>query len=276
MTADTMVIDKENVLENRYASTSSKPEQVAATSSASEQQAHVFSPELLSMYYSRLFPFELLHSWLAYDPAGKQPQLFSRREFSFTIEPVPGEEIYIRYQSFAGQQELQDAVCKRRPHKIDIGAIFSHPPKDKNTVTNFATVQRELVFDIDLTDYDEVRHCGCSGAAICGKCWSFMNMAVKVMDQGLKEDFGFERLAWFYSGRRGVHCWVCDESARALSNEARSSVAQYFEVSVVKDEKGMLHFCSILIFVSFRTGQFGWKERRGPRASIAPDACSRL
>jgi DNA primase small subunit len=244
MTADNMVIEKENVIENRYASTSSKPEQAAATSSASEQQAHVFSPELLSMYYSRLFPFELLHSWLAYDPAGKHPQLFSRREFSFTIEPVPGEEIYIRYQSFAGQQELQDAVCKRRPHKIDIGAIFSHPPKDKNTVTNFATVQRELVFDIDLTDYDEVRHCGCSGAKICGKCWTFMNMAVKVMDQGLKEDFGFERLTWFYSGRRGVHCWVCDESARELSNEARSSVAQYFEVSVVeKMKKG----CSALI-----------------------------
>jgi DNA primase small subunit len=57
-----------------------------------------------------------------------------------------------------------------------------------------------------------------------------MTMAVKVMDEGLKEDFGFERIAWFYSGRRGVHAWVCDESARNLTNEARSAVANYFEV----------------------------------------------
>jgi predicted DNA primase small subunit len=189
-----------------------------------------FTPELLKMYYSRLFPFSMLHSWLSYDPLGKYPQLFSRREFSFTIEPTPGDEIYCRYESFSTAQELKQAVLKRRPHKIDLGAIFSHPPKDHNAVTNFAPVQRELVFDIDLTDYDEVRHCGCTGAAICPKCWTFMNMAVKVMDQGLRDDFGFTKIAWFYSGRRGVHAWVCDESARLLSNEARSAVANYFEV----------------------------------------------
>ena len=58
-------------------------------------------------------------------------------------------------------------------------------------------------------------------------------MAVKVMDEGLREDFGFEKIAWFYSGRRGVHAWVCDESARKLSNEARSAVANYFEVRLI-------------------------------------------
>ena len=57
-----------------------------------------------------------------------------------------------------------------------------------------------------------------------------MNMAVKVMDAGLRDDFGFEHICWFYSGRRGVHCWVCDESARTLSDSGRSAVANYFEV----------------------------------------------
>merc|ERR1719444_224851 len=55
------------------------------------------------------------------------------------------------------------------------------------------------------------------------------------MDVGLKEDFGFEHVCWFYSGRRGVHAWMSDEAARMLSNEGRSAVAHYFEVACESD-----------------------------------------
>lgn len=215
--------------------------------SSAADSSVVFSPELLGMYYSRLFPYQLLYSWLSYDPSTANPgsksgsapspssaaaTTFPRREFSMTIEPTPGNEVYIRYQSFLSQEELTSAIMKRRPTKIDIGAVFNYPPKDNKSLPSgkLQTQERELVFDIDLTDYDSVRNCGCTGAKICGRCWTFMGMAVEVMDEGLRSDFGFEHVAWFYSGRRGVHCWVCDDKARKLSNEARSAVATYFEV----------------------------------------------
>ena len=216
-----------------------------------KQETEVFSPALLKMYYARLFPYSLLCKWLSYDATfgaenkNEKPivksrkKVFSRREFSFTLEPMPGEEIYIRYQSFSDLEGLRSAINRRQPRKIDIGAVFSHPPKDKNAYgggtgnsknTGFRPVKRELVFDIDLTDYDDVRRCGCSGAEICRTCWTFMAAALKILNQGLREDFGFEHIAWFYSGRRGIHAWVCDEEARNLSDEARSAVANYFEV----------------------------------------------
>lgn len=133
-----------------------------------------FSLDLLRIYYARLFPYDSMFTWLSYD--GSPPSegcCFTRREWSFTIE----DDIYIRYQSFADKTAMKAAIQKRQPHKIDIGAVFNVEPENRNTIAAdaFKPIERELVFDIDMTDYDGIRTC-CTGANICLKCWPFMTI----------------------------------------------------------------------------------------------------
>jgi|EP00945_MAST-04E_sp_MAST-4E-sp1_P007381 DNA primase small subunit len=198
-----------------------------------------FSAELLSLYYSRLFPYDEMYRWLSYgnnltDKSATgttvgNPEYFYHREISFTLE----DDIYIRYLNFRNASEFRKEITKKQPHKIDIGAVYSHPPSmhTMHTGNMFKPLERELVFDIDLTDYDDV---GAAGADIkrgMGKeCWYFMSAAVKVCDEALRKDFGFKHLLWIFSGRRGVHCWVCDESARKLDDASRSAIVNYLTV----------------------------------------------
>ncbi|KAK9677795.1 hypothetical protein RND81_11G167800 [Saponaria officinalis] len=191
--------------------------------------ADEFNPNYLKAYYAKLFPYSDMFKWMSYGNDGKHPSCdqsyFSRREFSFTLD----DDIYLRYQSFKSVAEFESAVKEKCPFKIDIGPVFSNDPSKRQAYAQITPVERELVFDIDITDYDDVRFC-CSGADVCCDCWPLMTVAIKVVDTALRDDFGFNHILWVFSGRRGVHCWVCDAKARRLTNEQRSSIAEYFRV----------------------------------------------
>ncbi|XP_065287002.1 DNA primase small subunit isoform X2 [Dermacentor albipictus] len=187
-----------------------------------------YNPELLDdflpLYYGKLFPIDTFYKWITYADKSRG----ANREISFTLR----DDVYIRFQSFSSMQELQRALKDKRPHKIDIGAVYNYNPKNHHE-PSFGPIERELVFDIDMTDYDDVRTC-CQGAEICRSCWAFMTLAMKILDRVLREDFGFKHILWVYSGRRGVHCWVCDARARRLRAAARAAIANY--ISLLKSQ----------------------------------------
>ncbi|KAL0331103.1 UNVERIFIED_CONTAM: DNA primase small subunit [Sesamum angustifolium] len=98
-------------------------------------------------------------------------------------------DIYLRFQSFNNVAELENAIKEKCPFKIDIGPVYSVDPAKRHAYAQsgdiFSPSERELIFDIDISDYDDVRFC-CSGADVCSECWPLMTVAIKVIDTALR------------------------------------------------------------------------------------------
>nr|POF10595.1 dna primase small subunit [Quercus suber] len=149
-----------------------------------------FNASYLKVYYGKLFPHADIFKWMSYGNDGKHPgcdeSYFGRREFSFTLD----NDIYLRFQSFNSASQLENSIKEKCPFKIDIGPVYSVDPAKRHAYAQggnnvFTPVEKELVFDIDMTDYDDVRYC-CSGADVCLKCWTLMTIAIKVIDPALR------------------------------------------------------------------------------------------
>eukprot|EP00388_Colpodella_angusta_P018901 GDKJ01047186.1.p1 GENE.GDKJ01047186.1~~GDKJ01047186.1.p1 ORF type:complete len:432 (+),score=82.39 GDKJ01047186.1:69-1298(+) len=185
----------------------------------------------LRVFYDKLFPVNMMHRWLNY--LAEDKNYFPRREFSMTVLTQSDDEAYFRWRSYSDADAWKRDLMKFTPIKLDIGAVYNASVAKKDQMQGaegkFKPVEHELVFDIDMTDYDDIRSC-CSGANICEKCWIFMTLALKVLNRSLKEDFGFRNILWVYSGRRGIHCWVVDPRARGMPADARASVADYMHL----------------------------------------------
>ncbi|KAL9624321.1 MAG: hypothetical protein Q9160_001568 [Pyrenula sp. 1 TL-2023] len=199
----------------------------AASSPPSQAIAAKYTdPEIMYAFYQRLFPFRLLFLWLNHHP--KPSPDFSNREFAFTLQ----NDAYLRYQSFPSADLLRRDILKLNPSRFEIGPVYTTNPRDRKTLRKasaFKPLSKEIVFDLDLTDYDDIRSC-CRDKAICAKCWTFVTMAIRVVDAALRDDFGFNHIMWVYSGRRGAHAWISDRAARDLDDDKRRALAGYLEV----------------------------------------------
>lgn len=180
----------------------------------------------LAQYYQRFFPFRQLFQWLNHSPVPSTD--FTNREFAFTLS----EGQYLRYLSYENGEAFKQHVTQISPQRFEIGAIYSARPRDAKLLSKqaYRPLAKELVFDIDLTDYDELRTC-CEGKKTCYKCWQYITVAIEVLDIALREDFGYENILWVFSGRRGIHAWVCDPAARALTDQERKAIVDYFIVA---------------------------------------------
>lgn len=214
--------EEANNTENKHEGKLQSPSPVVAPTSKGPK----VSESDMVFYYKHFLPFKYIFQWLSHSST-TVTKSFSFREFAYEYR----SGAYQRYNSYNSLSDFKNSVIKANPTRFEIGAVYSVNPKERKTLPKSAMkpVEKDFVFDIDLTDYDGIRTC-CSGTAICNKCWKFITVGSQIIETALRQDFGFKNLIWVFSGRRGAHCWISDHKARNLPELKRRAIVEYLDV----------------------------------------------
>ena len=134
---------------------------------------------------------------------------------------------YYRYKAFLSAEQLRSELLKYCPQTVHLGGMYNLAlVQRKKLSTQFEGIGKEFVIDIDLNDYDDVRSC-CQGKNdVCQKCWVIIKCAVEVLQYIFEFDFGCE-VMFVFSGRRGIHGWIFDQTFVDLDGYGRRQILHY-------------------------------------------------
>lgn len=185
----------------------------------------------LKNYYNNHFPFDSIREWISYD--GKEP--LNCRECAFWYD----SQRFNRWANIDDMKRVLASTTQSPPERMEIGPVYNHPIKERSSVPlgEFFAIHRELVFDIDSDDFKDIKDC-CGDSEICPKCWIYMNCALNCLTEALTKNFGFKYILPVFSGRRGVHIWVCDKKARELSQNVRQGIVSYLNLNEIAGTPG--------------------------------------
>ncbi len=164
-----------------------------------------------SGYYHGAFPCDALFSLFGRGKADRE----------FGVQDADG--VMRRHLKFGSLRDFRQMIHTWLPSVVHLGSIGETGPSPT----------KELVFDIDMDSYgkDERRTCCGSEKKVCEKCWKYAKFCIRMLE-GFLKDYGFDpkSVFFFFSGMKGIHCWVTDERATGLSKRARRSLLDDLDI----------------------------------------------
>lgn len=122
--------------------------------------------------------------------------------------------------------ELRYALQHQAPESLHMGQMLP-----EEALYSGLEPRKELVFDIDCTDYR--RFCDCEGQKkLCPFCWALhMTGTVLVLRHFLCQCLGIreEQLLWVFSGGKGIHCFVNTRAYLPLGDQERRRLVGLLE-----------------------------------------------
>ena len=174
----------------------------------------------INMFYRAFFPVTIFMRWMG--------ALHCSENRDITFKTLEG--YWNRYSSLSSEKEIYHELLSSNILTIHVGAVYVDKPGREGVALG-----KELVFDIDITDYDSIRTC-CKGRDHCNDCWQILEVTRNIIDRKLRDNFGFTNLMWVFSGGRGIHCWVLDKRTFKYDEEVRASICSVLSEKVISPE----------------------------------------
>ncbi len=188
-------------------------------------------------YYSEeegLYPFALIFKMLTLNGNKQTEGAFispgSNRVIGLQYDAEP---YYAHDFSRYSENTFRSTTLKKTPFGLHMGMHQSPDNSVQLTVT-----KKELVFDIDITDY--TRFCPCNEIKrLCSSCWLHIEGSYLILKYILTQQLGYneKELLWVFSGSKGIHCFVNSKRALSLSGPERVVLKQLVTIGKTDDTK---------------------------------------
>lgn len=124
------------------------------------------------------------------------------------------------------------------PEQLHFGSLECSWQKPPRLLEQY----HELVFDIDLTDFQRFCPCGEKKQA-CHQCWLHIEGVQLVLHHLLCHLLGIEEryLLWVFSGKKGIHCLVNDPRLMQLNQQGRQRLIALFSRATVQLLSQFIH-----------------------------------
>jgi len=223
-------------------------------------------------FYQSQFPLVLIEKLFGNEYGQCSNEIFESRNFVFVLpDDKGGEPIVSMYKSFRTPVELQDAFREQPPLRVEIGSRGFEPSSMMPVVAEklasrgdsnpYAMHTKELVFDVDITEWNDLRDCGCiqiksrelcprcgksltfdselmerygycecgkQPSQLCSRCWCYVKASMVIMNYILSQRLGYKEVLFVFSGSKGYHCWVFDDDVKYYSEAERAAIVNYF------------------------------------------------
>ena len=181
---------------------------------------------LYQQYYATLFPVEEVHAFANRTFSSSSPCPPEKREYG--VEHL--DSVFKRWKECASPDSLRRLVSSAGVGKVNIGAVYedavSTRYKRSSSADPIAVRGRELIIDVDLTDYDRFS-IDKDDVDENDRVFPVVGIAIELCKSVLQEAFGFTSFLAVYSGRRGAHLYVLDDRAFRLADDARRAIASF-------------------------------------------------
>ena len=147
------------------------------------------------------------------------------REFRFEFQTSWKNMHFETRQIFSSFVESNNIV------RIHIGALYEIN----------ALPKKNIVFDIDITDF-KFRKCCSSFPKLCEKCILIIKLDALILNILLKKILGYSDVRFFFSGMKGIHCWVFDKKSLELDLDTRKKVIDLIAKKPQNNNSFLLNF----------------------------------